>query len=129
MENLTDEQKVELVNNADLGFTIDDIDDVTILDDDDADNLASDSIKETIWAFNASFLAAHTNVSEDAIQSIQANDKCEDNNEVLTELITDLDHFVQDAISADGRGHFVNSYDGEEYELSHKGETFFVYRN
>ena len=35
-----------------------------------------------------------------------------------------FDSFVQHAIAADGRGHFLSSYDGEENEA---GE-FFVYR-
>jgi hypothetical protein len=44
--------------------------------------------------------------------------KCEDANETIAALITDIDEFIEDAICADGRGHFLNGYDGEEYESS-----------
>lgn len=32
------------------------------------------------------------------------------------------------AIRADGRGHFMSSYDGEENEEIVEGETFYIYR-
>ena len=37
-------------------------------------------------------------------------------NELLKAMITDIDEFVEDAVSAFGRGHFLSSYDGEENE-------------
>ena len=50
----------------------------------------------------------------------------------MLKLIDDIDEFCKDAISADGRGHFLNGYDGNEYEQSfkYKGEsyTFYLYR-
>ena len=51
-------------------------------------------------------------------------DSCESCNEALLKLIDDFDDFVEQAISADGRAHFLNSYDGEEIE---EGE-YFLYR-
>jgi hypothetical protein len=51
-------------------------------------------------------------------------DKCESSNEVITNSIKDMEEFIADAIGADGRGHFISSYDGEEEELN----GFFIYR-
>jgi hypothetical protein len=39
-----------------------------------------------------------------------------------------LDDFVKDAISADGRGHFLNKYDGKEIEVVINGAVLYVYR-
>ena len=35
-----------------------------------------------------------------------------------------MDEFIEDAISSDGRGHFLSPYDGEENE---EGD-YFIYR-
>lgn len=97
-----------------------------VLTDAEADDMARDLILDSIWAFNPSFLAAHARegIDEDVIKAIQDNDRCESNNKALTALIEDIDHFVDDAIRCDGRGHFISSYDGEENE---EGE-FYIYR-
>lgn len=50
---------------------------------------------------------------------------CESANSLVKSLIVDLDHFVSDAISADGRGHFLSGYDGVEIELD---GDFYAYR-
>ena len=39
-----------------------------------------------------------------------------------------MDEFIEDAISADGRGHFLSSYDSEEVEIDIDDETYFAYR-
>lgn len=49
-------------------------------------------------------------------------------NAIIHALIDDLNDFVDDAIAADGRGHFISSYDGEEHEVTVDGETYYVYR-
>ena len=63
----------------------------------------------------------------EALEAMQSQ-KCEGANDAILALIekTDggLEGFVEDAISADGRGHFLSSYDGEENE---EGD-FFIYR-
>ncbi len=43
-------------------------------------------------------------------------------------MIEDEDEFVSQAISADGRGHFLNTYDGNENEQTIEGTTFYIYR-
>jgi hypothetical protein len=97
-----------------------------VLLDSEADERAKENIKEDIWAFNSYFLASHAKdgIDVDVIGAIQDNGKCESNNKALTALIKDYDHFVNDAIRCDGRGHFMNIYDGEENEM---GE-YFIYR-
>ena len=106
--------------------------DYLLLTDAEADERAREYILGYVWAFNASFLAAHAvdGVDEDAIKAIQSNDRCEDNNAVLLRLIADVDHFVSDAIACDGRGHYISGYDGEEIELKSKtksGKTLFMF--
>jgi hypothetical protein len=63
---------------------------------------------------------------ESYIKEIQQ--KCESGNEELKSLIGDMDDFKEDSISADGRGHFMSSYDGQENETDINGETFYIYR-
>lgn len=92
--------------------------------DEEADEACEDYILDMVWAFNPSFLSAHIPaLSEKQIAKLQED--CEDANEGLLGLIKDKDHFVKDAISCDGRGHFLSHYDGEEVELK---DGLFAYR-
>ena len=93
-----------------------------VLTDDEADKAVEDYIKDSVWAFNPSFLASHSEVNEDIFKLLQ--DKCEDSNQVILNSIRDIDDFISDAIGCDGRGHFISSYDGEENELN----DYFIYR-
>ena len=86
-----------------------------VLTDTEALELCEEYIKETLWAFNASFLSAHMKADEDAIRALQNSGQCESLNPFLLSAIDCFDHFVWDAINADGRGHFLSSYDGEEH--------------
>lgn len=95
---------------------------LVILFDDEADEQCEQYILESLWAFNADFIAhhVHENRIDDynelviSIKTIQ--ERCEGANSAIKAMIDDLEHFVQDAISADGRVHFISHYDGEEYE-------------
>ena len=93
-----------------------------VLTDEEADERAKEYIKETVWAFYPSFLATHTGIDEDIIRHLQ--DKCEGANDVLLNAIENIHEFIDDAIGQDGRGHFMSSYDGEEYDLN----GFYIYR-
>lgn len=100
-----------------------------VLTDAEADDLCADQIKDQLWAFRASFIASHTRNGLNS-QCIRALEKmqgelCEDAGPIIEALIEDMDRFISDAISADGRGHFLASYDGDEHE---SGE-FFIYRD
>lgn len=96
-----------------------------VFTDDEADKWARCQILDSLWAFKSSFLSAHIeDLGREAIELIQ-NKPHEDANPVFRKLIRDLDHFVDDAISCDGRGHFLSGYNGEEIELD---GGFFAYR-
>lgn len=104
--------------------------DYLVLTDSEADDMAADYIKDTVWAFNSAFLSAHTKqgIDSDVIEAIQSNGKCESNNAAILSLIDDVEHFVDDAIRCDGRGHFLSSYDGEEHEVRVGKSTYYIYR-
>ena len=92
--------------------------------DEEADEAVREAIEELVWAFNASFLQAHTGVDANAIEKIQ--EMCESANEPLTAMIKDFDHFVDDAVSCDGRGHFLD-VNLEENEITFNGITYYIY--
>lgn len=99
--------------------------DFLVLTDEEADEAAADYIAQTLWAFNADFLSSNTGLPEEVFKALQ--DKCEDANEPFRTMVDkcgDFDELVSDAISSDGRGHYLSSYDGAENE---EGE-FFIYR-
>lgn len=84
-------------------------------------------VNQNIWAFNASFLVDYIDdedeIDEDMIKILQEN--CEGANEGLLDMVgNNLDDLVNAAIKVDGAGHFLNSYDGEEYE----SEGMFIYK-
>lgn len=105
-----------------------------VLTDEEADEAAADYIKETLWAFNPEFILQHSAASEGttaredeeiikALRMVQES-ICEGANALVKALISDIDTFIEDAIDADGRGHFMSSYDGEEHESG----AFYIYR-
>lgn len=94
--------------------------------DEEAEDRAGDYIKESLWAFDPGFIIDHSPMPYDSIDMIAAfqADKCEDANPTIAALISDMEEFIEDAICADGRGHFLNFYDGEEYE----SQGFYIYQ-
>lgn len=109
-------------------------------DDEDADTAALEYIKDSAWAFNADFVAGFIG-DYDLVPAIQAlNEKCEDGNKGMLSMIKlggTIEEFADEAISADGRGHFLSGYDGEEIEFRYyqfeKGrwvyeDTYYIYR-
>ena len=105
-----------------------------VLTDDEADEKVAEYIKDSVWAFNPSFLSSHSGIDEDVFKLLQ--DKCESANEAVLKLIKDFDKFVEDAVATDGRGHFLSSYDGEENEIGlfkffcskYNNETYYIYQ-
>lgn len=98
-----------------------------VLTDEEAEEKAAEYIKETLWAFNAGFLASHLGCPEETVQAVLNNGNCESNNDIFLEWIKncgDLEKFIEDAICADGMGHFLSGYDGNELEQG----GFFIYR-
>jgi hypothetical protein len=98
----------------------------------EADEACKQYIKDNLWSFRASFILSHTKIKnttniEKCLESMQSK-LSEDCNELVAALIPDLDHFVSDAISADGRGMLLSQYDSEEQEIVIDGEYFYAYR-
>ena len=97
-----------------------------VLTDEEADMKAADYIRETAWAFNKSFLDCHSKsiseLDEKTFSIIQ--DSCESANKAILAMIDDVEHFIEDAILADGRGHFLGNYDGKENEQ----DNYYIYR-
>lgn len=101
-----------------------------ILTDEEADEAARDNIRESVWAFVPGFLVSYLpeGVTEEVIEALQP--QCESANPAILSMIGDrFEEFASDAISSDGRGHFLSSWDGCEHEFEHGGRTWYAYRN
>lgn len=104
-------------------LTIDDEEYAVAEGEEEATKAARQAVEDSICYFRPDFLAAHSDVPE-KVFAFLAGTGCFDDNEAYKAMIYDLDDFIDDAIDADGRGHFLNSYDSREYEI---GE-YFLYR-
>jgi hypothetical protein len=96
-----------------------------VLTDDEADAACADRIKDSLWAFNASFLSGETGIDDSVFEALA--DKCEGANDAVLSIIEGtcgIDDFVKSAAGADGRGHFLSGYDGNEDEYG----DFYIYR-
>jgi len=138
-DDLTQNEKVRALQNH-LDLNDDEVNNITfngdeflhgdreylILTDDEAEEKATDYIKESVWSFNSSFLSSHTGIDEDVFKLL--SEKCESSNDAILSMIKDFDHFVGDAISSDGRGHFIASYDHDEHIEEINGDEYFIYR-
>ncbi len=68
---------------------------------------AADYISESVWAFVPSFVAGTTGIDCEALIKA-AQKECENANDGIAAMIEGscgMDHFVEAAIAADGRGH------------------------
>ena len=115
-------------------------DEYLVMDDDRAYTTAYHEISQLLWAFNTDFILDHLKdeikygndpVDLDELKAgvdLVKGKLCEGANAIIHALIEDLEEFVDDAIAADGRGHFISSYDGKEHEVTVDGETYYIYR-
>ena len=99
-----------------------------VLTDDEADEAVAEYIGQSVWAFTSWFLADHApdGITADHIDAMRG-DSCEDFNDpaiALVEAGKGMQSFIEAAISADGIGHFLSGYDGEEHEV----DGFLIYR-
>lgn len=96
-----------------------------VLSDEEADYLCADYIADSLWAFRPEFLGYHCDIDDIVFSALQ--EQCEGCNDAIRRLVDKLgnfDEFVDEATSADGRGHFLATYDGDEHEV---GEAY-LYR-
>jgi hypothetical protein len=99
-----------------------------VLTDDEADEAAGEEIRDGLWAFRPDFLAQFSPTTPTpryvaALAKLQEK-LCEDA-QPLIEALVDIDDVVTAAIRADGRGHWIADYDGQEVELA---GGFYGYR-
>ena len=102
--------------------------DWSLLTDSEADARAREYIEDSLWTFTPEFLAWVTDLRVEVFRAIEANGRCESNNDALLSLVKStcgIAILVASAIQCDGRGHFVNTYDGEEYEVG----SYYLYRH
>jgi hypothetical protein len=95
-------------------------------DDDEADEAVRDNIKDSVWSFRPEFLSSYTGLPEEVFTALQV--QCEDSNDAVLQCIKRtkrrLAGFVDEAVAADGRGHFLSPYDGDEHEV----DNFYIYQ-
>ncbi len=99
-----------------------------VLTDEEADEEAREQIINDLWAFETGFILNHSNIdynnrTYEAIKTMQ-HKLCEDAQPIIEAIINNIDEFCEDAISCDGRGHFLSWYDGNENEQN----GFYIYK-
>lgn len=90
-------------------------------DDDEADKAATENIEQSVWAFTPEFIAVATGLPVEIFECVAKSGMCESSNDAILACIEQtcgIESFAQDAICCDGRGHFLNCWDGEEIELT-----------
>jgi hypothetical protein len=96
-----------------------------VLTDREANRACRLYIEESLWAFNADFLIGYIpgDINPNYLRPLQ--EKCESANPLIRAMVgRRFTRLVEDAIRADGRGHFLSSYDGNEDEQ----DGYFIYR-
>jgi hypothetical protein len=97
--------------------------------DEEADEFVREYIEDSLWAFLPAFLSSATGLDEKIFNAFVKAELCEDANEAIEALVKHtcgMDRFVDEAVTADGRGHFLSSYDGEEREIK-VGDTYLYF--
>ena len=128
-------EDLEIPEDTELPFVVLDTGvEYRVLTDEQADEVAKEEIEYSLWAFNSDFIIRHCKNYDDmdcdefnsAVESLRYAQKncCENANGLVRALIDNMDEFVEDAIDADGRGHFIAYYDGVENEQN----GFYIYR-
>ena len=99
-----------------------------------ADQKARTRVRVSLWAFRPEFIGRHTKGrpldkrATDALGEPQEK-LCEDSNELIFSMLSSFKSFWREAVAADGRGHFLSSWDGNEHEVRVNGVSYFIYRN
>lgn len=128
-DNYNEEIKIEDIEYTEYGFKTESMD-FLVLTDSEALRATEEYIKDTLWAFNASFLVQFLpdeckNQKIEKSLSALSEKLCEAANPlflwIFREQIKDI---IREAILSDGRGHFLAGYDGNENEEG----NYFIYR-
>ena len=121
--------------------------DFLVCSDKGRDQEARKHVRDSLWAFNADFISYHTKgtLGRGAIDALKAAQEklCEGANELVFSMLKSFSKFCADAVRADGYGHFLSPYDGNEDEIEVKpgvldrmiadtdakvSRTFYAYR-
>lgn len=105
-------------------FELDDGSEYLVLDEEEREEKLKDNIKETCSYFIPEFLAKETELPSEVFKALV------DKNGVVYKLLEKyvgggFEQFCEDAVDADGYGHFLSRYDGKELELT---DDLFAYR-
>lgn len=98
-----------------------------VLTDRQAGEACKQEILDSLWAFNWDFINDYLIVVIPKSAWDKLVEQCQGANPVIAALLTrkKQNKLVVDAISADGRGHFLSYYDGKEIELA---SNLYAYR-
>lgn len=100
---------------------------LVLTDAERAETLEDDLRSESAQFFNPSFLAEQTDLPQVVFEKLC--DGTADVNDAVVALIDQrggMARFMEAAVAADGWGHFLSGYDGEEIELP---GGFYAYRH
>lgn len=100
-----------------------------ILTDEEANDLAYNWIKESVWAFKSELLEELTSMDAEVFEVLQ--EKYEGANDAILKVIEStcgLDTFVETVIKYEGRGYFISFYDGNEECIKLDDNDLFIYR-
>ena len=101
--------------------------DYLVLTDEEADDMVRDYIEESAGMFTPSFLSGFTGIDEEVFKVLQEKGDMAAY-DAIRSLIQDFDGFVEAAVQADGRGHFLAMYDFNEHEVTVNDTTYYIYR-
>jgi len=115
-------------------------DNFIVLDDDTKEDYLVESQEDMLWAFNTSFVMQHlkedikadlnTFYAEQMENSLaKMQERMWEGANGLIKGITNWEEMIIEGASVDGYGHFLNGYDGNEYEFEFDGETYYIYFN
>lgn len=90
--------------------------------EEEANKAVREYIEDSLWTFRPEFLADHSDVPLEVFEFLSRKDYSD--NDAYLAMIHDIDEFVEDAIDADGRGHFLSPWDGKECEIG----NYLLYR-
>lgn len=104
-------------------YVADDGNEYAVGTDKQATKAALEAAYQSLWAFRSSYIISHLNISgraadvaEKALEKMQG-ELSEDAGPIIELLLgSKLKRFLRDAVDTDGRGHFLNGWDSEEYD-------------
>jgi len=99
--------------------------------DEEAHEMAASYIRESVWAFNASWLATVTGLDAEIFSKLQEN--CESSNDAIFSLIEStcgMNELVQSAVGEDGLATFIPGCETEEevVRIPYTGQEFYIFR-